>query len=58
MGDSNYGENEHFTVSYKPSTSVRLDTKRIKEEAPEIYEKYGKETESRRFMIKEIREDD
>lgn len=58
MGDSNYGENEHFRVTYKPSTSVRLDTKRIKKEAPEIYEKYGKETESRRFLIKEIKEDD
>ena len=54
MGDNNYGESKHFTVSYKPSTSVRLDTKRIKAEAPEIYEKYGKETESRRFLIKEI----
>lgn len=54
MGDSNYGENKHFRVTYKPSTSIRLDTKRIKEEAPEIYEKYGKETESRRFLIKEI----
>ena len=54
MGDNNFGESKHFTVSYKPSKSVRLDTKRIKEEAPEIYEKYGKETESRRFLIKEI----
>ncbi len=56
MGDNNFGESEHFTVSYKPSKSVRLDTKRIKAEAPEIYEKYGKETESRRFLIKEIKE--
>lgn len=58
MGDNNYGESKHFTVSYKPSKSVRLDTKRIKAEAPEIYAKYGKETESRRFLIKEIREDE
>lgn len=55
MGDNNFGESEFFKVTYKPSTSVRLDTKRIKKEAPEIYEKYGKETESRRFLIKEIR---
>ena len=58
MGDNNFGESKHFTVTYKPSKSVRLDTKRIKKEAPEIYEKYGKETESRRFLIKEIKEDD
>ena len=56
MGDNNFGESKFFKVTYKPSTSVRLDTKRIKKEAPEIYEKYGKETESRRFLIKEIKE--
>lgn len=58
MGDNNFGESRHFTVSYKPSKSVRLDTKKIKAEAPEIYEKYGKETESRRFLIKEIRDEE
>lgn len=58
MGDNNFGESKYFNVTYKPSKSVRLDTKRIKEEAPEIYEKYGKETESRRFLIKEIKEDE
>ena len=57
MGDNNFGESKFFKVTYKPSTSVRLDTKRIKKEAPEIYEKYGKETESRRFLIKEILND-
>lgn len=57
LGDNNFGESKHFTVSYKPSTSVRLDTKRIKAEAPEIYEKYGKESTSRRFLIKEIRDE-
>ncbi|WP_257875767.1 hypothetical protein [Anaerococcus sp. Marseille-P3625] len=54
LADNNYGETSYFTVSYKPSISVRLDTKRIKKEAPEIYDKYGKESESRRFFIKEI----
>jgi len=58
MGDNNFGESEFFKVTYKPSKSVRLDTKRIKKEAPEIYEKYGKETESRRFLIKEIRDEE
>lgn len=54
LADNNYGETSYFTVSYKPSISVRLDTQRIKKEAPEIYDKYGKESESRRFLIKEI----
>lgn len=57
MGDYDFGESKFFSVTYKPSTSVRLDTKRIKEEAPEIYEKYGKVTESRRFLIKEIKDE-
>lgn len=54
LGDRDFGECDYFTVSYKPSTSVRLDTKRIKKEAPEIYDKYGKESTSRRFILKEV----
>lgn len=53
LGDHDYGKNEFLYVSYKPSTSMRLDSKRIKKEAPELYEKYGKESVSRRFVIKE-----
>lgn len=45
-------ENEHYRVSWKTVSSNRLDEKRLKEEQPEIYEKYRKETMSRRFLIK------
>lgn len=52
LGEAEFAENEHYRVSWKAVCSNRLDEKRLKEELPEIYEKYRKETVSRRFMIK------
>lgn len=52
LGEAELAENEHYRVSWKSVYSNRLDEKRLKEEEPEIYEKYRKETVSRRFMIK------
>ena len=52
LGEAEFAENEHYRVSWKSVCSNRLDEKRLKEEQPEIYEKYRKETVSRRFMIK------
>lgn len=52
LGEAELAENEHYRVSWKSVCSNRLDEKRLKEEQPEIYEKYRKETVSRRFMIK------
>ena len=52
LGEAKFAENEHYRVSWKAVCSNRLDEKRLKEELPEIYEKYRKETVSRRFMIK------
>ena len=41
-------ENEFFTLTYiKGSITTRLDTDKIKEEVPEIYEKYGKKVQSK-----------
>jgi len=34
-------------ATWKSQTSIRLDTKRIKEEKPELYEQYAKETSTR-----------
>lgn len=56
MKDFNYGENEFLTVSYKPYTSNRFDSKKLKEDEPELYEKYVKQSEGRRFYLKEIKE--
>lgn len=52
LGEAELAENEHYRVSWKSVCSNRLDEKRLKEEQPEIYEKYRKETVSRRFTIK------
>lgn len=41
-----------YTVSWKPVTSERLDSKALKEAEPEIYQKYVKTSTSRRFTIK------
>ena len=47
-----YAENEHFRVSWKNSSSARLDTKALKEEQPDIYNRYSKTIHSRRFLVK------
>lgn len=52
LGNAESAENEHYRVSWKAVLSNRLDEKRLKEEHPEIYEKYKKQIQSRRFQIK------
>jgi len=39
-------------VSWKPISTERLDSKKLKEEQPEIYKQYVKVSESRRFTVK------
>ena len=43
---------EAFRVSWKNIDSIKLDTKRIKEERPELYDDYGKVSHPRRFEVK------
>lgn len=52
LGDAEAAENEHYRVSWKSIRSNRLDEKRLKDEEPEIYEKYRKEVLSRRLLVK------
>lgn len=52
LGDAEAAENEHYRVSWKSVRSNRLDEKRLKDEEPEIYEKYRKEVLSRRLLVK------
>lgn len=40
-------------VTWKPVTSRRVDSKRLKSERPDVYEKFSKESSYRRFMVKE-----
>lgn len=52
LGESEQAENERFFVSWKAVNSNRLDEKRLKEEQPQVYEKYRKMITSRRFTVK------
>ncbi|MCI8387574.1 MAG: hypothetical protein HFE63_03800 [Clostridiales bacterium] len=40
-----------FKVRYKIVKSSRFDSAAFKKESPELYERYAKQTESRRFSI-------
>lgn len=52
LGEAEIAENEQYRVSWKAVQSNHLDEKRLKEEQPEIYEKYKKSVLSRRFTVK------
>lgn len=46
---------ERYSVKISDVRSTRLDTTRIRKEAPEVYERYSKESVSRRFTYKEAK---
>ncbi len=52
MGDNESAESGNYRVSWGNVESTRLDTKRIKQERPEIYREYARVSTSRRFQIK------
>lgn len=52
MQDAAYAETDNFRISWVSSQSQRIDTKKLKEEAPDIYSQYCKTVNSRRFMVK------
>lgn len=52
MQDNELAANGNYRVSWSNVETIRLDTKRIKQEQPEIYENYARVTSSRRFQIK------
>lgn len=52
MGEAQKAENEHFRVSWTAVTSDTLDEKRLKEEKPEVYQAYVKQSTNRRFSVK------
>ena len=52
MQDNEFAANDNYRVSWSSVETARLDTKRIKEEQPEIYRDYAKHSVSRRFQIK------
>lgn len=52
MKEHEYAYSDRYQVSWKNIDTTKLDTKRIKEEQPEIYETYGKTSHYRRFEVK------
>ena len=54
MEDASYADSEGYHISWVQSNQQRLDSKRLKEEEPEIFKRYVKSVTSRRFMVKAI----
>lgn len=54
LEDASEGVSSRYKVTYKAITSNRIDSKRLREEMPEIYERFTKPSISRRLQIKEV----
>ena len=54
LGENEAAENSRFRILWKKIYSNRVDTTRLKEEQPILYEKYLKESTSRRFVVQAI----
>lgn len=52
MGDYDKAKCYDHSISWKKVTSERLDTKALKENEPELYQKYVKSSTSRRFILR------
>lgn len=55
LGEAAEGHSNRFKVSYKTIFSNRFDSKRLKDENPDMYKKYCKESPSRRLLIQEAK---
>ena len=40
-----------FKITWKPVTSSRLDSKALKAAAPELWQRFSKQTTARRFIV-------
>lgn len=56
LADREYGESAQYKVSYKQQCSARLDSKKLKAEHPEIYDRYVSNTVSRVLRINKKKE--
>ena len=52
MKENESAFSDNYRISWSSIETTRLDTKRIKEEKPELYQDYAKVSSSRRFQIK------
>lgn len=55
MEDAEKAENDNYVVIWKSISSNRVDSKRLKEQYPNIYQSCLKSSTSRRFEIKEVK---
>lgn len=53
MKDAESATAGKWDIKWATQTSIRLDTERIKTEAPELYSKFGKESKCRKLTIRE-----
>ena len=51
MRDAAYGITPNYRIFWTSFETRRLDTKKLKEEKPEIYEQYSHQTNNRRFVV-------
>lgn len=56
LGNYELGFTPKYQVQWKPYVTSKLDTKAFKAEYPDLAEKFAKETSSRRFTIKPLKE--
>lgn len=52
MQDNEYASSGRYRISWGNVNSMRLDTKLLKQEKPEIYKEYAKLSASRKFQVK------
>ena len=58
IGENEAGFTDSFKVTWKPQTRNSIDSKRLKEELPEIAEEYTQTSTTRVLRIKEIKNND
>jgi len=52
MKNNNLAFNEHYRIAWNEVETLRLDTKRLKQERPEVYDEYAYKSHSRRFTVR------
>jgi predicted phage-related endonuclease len=55
LGENEAGRASNHWVFWKNFTSKRFDTTRFKNDNPDVYKAYTKESEYRKFTIKEVK---
>lgn len=54
LGDAAYGITDNFRISWTSYETGRLDTKKLKSEQPDVYDKYCNKSIGRRFLVSRV----